>query len=78
MIALSDTFSCAFPAAFASPNGKGLPDPQTRVSLSPLRGMERLVGLIFLLLTEADVGELTTAVELALFYNSKLDLTVKG
>jgi hypothetical protein len=31
-----------------------------------------------LLLTEADVGELTKAVELALFYDSKLDLTVKG
>jgi len=29
-----------------------------------------------LLLTEADVGELTKALELALFYDSKLDLTV--
>ena len=31
-----------------------------------------------LLLTEADVGELTKAVELALFYDSKLDLTVRA
>jgi hypothetical protein len=29
-----------------------------------------------LLLTEADVGELTKALELALFFDSKLDLTV--
>ena len=31
-----------------------------------------------LLLTEAEVGELTKAVELALFYDSKLDLTVRA
>jgi hypothetical protein len=31
-----------------------------------------------LLLTEADVGDLTKAVELALFYDSKLDLTVRA
>jgi len=31
-----------------------------------------------LLLTEADVGELTKAVELALFYDSKLDLTTRA
>lgn len=31
-----------------------------------------------LLLTEADVGGLTKAVELALFYDSKLDLTVRA
>ena len=31
-----------------------------------------------LLLTEADIGELTKAVELALFYDSKLDLTVRA
>ena len=30
-----------------------------------------------LLLTEADVDELTKALELALFYDSKLDLTVR-
>jgi hypothetical protein len=30
-----------------------------------------------LLLTEADVGELTKALELALFYDCKLDLTVR-
>jgi hypothetical protein len=29
-----------------------------------------------LLLTEADIGELTKALELALFFDSKLDLTV--
>jgi hypothetical protein len=29
------------------------------------------------MLTEADIGELTKAVELALFYDSKLDLTVR-
>jgi hypothetical protein len=31
-----------------------------------------------LLLTEANVGELTKAVGLVLFYDFKLDLTVKG
>jgi hypothetical protein len=31
-----------------------------------------------LLLSEADVGELTRAVELALFYDSRLDLTVRA